>query len=390
MHFFKALESSVDMKTPKTSIAFYGPTGVGKTTLLLNIARTIQKKSAYKPSICVLDLDVLFPTTGLKLEVEDFTPAAHTIYDVLKRIDVLETDSLPKAMNVHQPSGIHFINHTSNLTHDHRKLFTFENVKKLIERCEEQYDLVLIDLSSNLRDDATMSGLAHANTICHVITDDIAHLVHSRNLLSLLKIVEQNAELPITEKVSLLLNRKLPKNSIPEELVQSTLFQRPILGSVVEKQEVGYHHNYGNFVCDYDATFRKDIEKIACKFYPFDIENLETETKVDLKRSKENWIRLYGSEHLKNCIAYGYNSQRLYVEERVHHEFNGWEVDFDESLQLVSRSCPTPEALALEIAIRNHVNEDLNIRVMWDKRNNEELLVIQDYLEKYRLFKRLS
>lgn len=66
------------------------------------------------------------------------------------------------------------------------------------------------------------------------------------------------------------------------------------------------------------------------------------------KKSKEAWIALYGSDHLKRATAAGYDSQRRYVAERAAKDAPGWTLDFDGSHKWQNRSDPSPAALDAE------------------------------------------
>ncbi|HMQ31878.1 MAG TPA: hypothetical protein PKD53_14210 [Chloroflexaceae bacterium] len=60
---------------------------------------------------------------------------------------------------------------------------------------------------------------------------------------------------------------------------------------------------------------------------------------------KRAWIADFGSDHLRRCMAGGYNCQRQYVLDRAAREFPGYVVDYNDAAAWHDRSGPSEAAL---------------------------------------------
>lgn len=120
-------------------------------------------------------------------------------------------------------------------------------------------------------------------------------------------------------------------------------------------------------------------------------------------QEKTDWIAHYGSDHLKQTFAFGYNCQRLYATERANVEHPKFNVDFDSNARWKARSCPSMIALD---EVKKLVTSGINAEVVWlthperyfeEIRNGEEhswesceAIVIYNFLGKYNLVKKVS
>lgn len=81
---------------------------------------------------------------------------------------------------------------------------------------------------------------------------------------------------------------------------------------------------------------------------------------------KEYWIGEHGSAHLKRAFSAGYDCQREYVLQRAAKEApdacTNLEVDFNDTADWKTRSCPTTEALDIADAMRKILG---NATVVW-------------------------
>lgn len=129
--------------------------------------------------------------------------------------------------------------------------------------------------------------------------------------------------------------------------------------------------------------------------------NAWRELKAELAEAdKFFWIAEHGSEHLKEAFQAGYDCQRKYVLQRAAKEFPSFEVDFNNTSDWKTRSCPSPMALRLA--------QKVGGKVVWlttpassdipdtDREYYEdyyepfeacEAVVIRRYLDKYDLVK---
>ena len=125
----------------------------------------------------------------------------------------------------------------------------------------------------------------------------------------------------------------------------------------------------------------------------------EAERKAERERleaEKLQWIQEHGSECLRDAVDLGYDCQRKYVAQRTDMEFPGYIVDFDDTAEWKSRSCPSREALA---EVKDLIAKGYDAKVVWltvppaQLPEEEwpfrpcEAIVIRNYLGKYDLVK---
>ncbi|WP_235062549.1 hypothetical protein [Thermoanaerobacterium aotearoense] len=116
-----------------------------------------------------------------------------------------------------------------------------------------------------------------------------------------------------------------------------------------------------------------------------------------LEKDKIDWINQHGSDYFKRAIANGFDCQRKYVIERAAKEFPDFIVDFDDSAEWNSRSCPSEKALYEMITLKE---KGYNANVVWLTRLPNgyddydyydidpcEAVVIRSYLGSYDLIK---
>ena len=116
---------------------------------------------------------------------------------------------------------------------------------------------------------------------------------------------------------------------------------------------------------------------------------------------KTAWITEHGSDHLKRAHTAGYDCQRLYVIERAALEAPGFTVDFNDSAEWKSRSCPSTEALDEAEAAKELDLGESSVVWLTEQPNAKrietgeyfeifgatEAVVIEDFLGKYDLVK---
>lgn len=119
--------------------------------------------------------------------------------------------------------------------------------------------------------------------------------------------------------------------------------------------------------------------------------------KKHLEEEKFKWIKQYGSDYLKRAVENGFDCQRKYVLERAAKEFPDFIVDFDDSAEWNSRSCPSEQALSEMINLKE---KGYNANVVWltklpngyddyDYYDIEpcEAVIVRGYLGSYDLIK---
>jgi hypothetical protein len=112
----------------------------------------------------------------------------------------------------------------------------------------------------------------------------------------------------------------------------------------------------------------------------------EQEDSRNKDTNKKSWIEAHGSPHLKRAYKKGYHCQREYIMQRCQKELPGFTVDFDEKKVFQERPFPSEKALDEEEFIQGKC-DNLEVRVMWDKKEKCEVVAVTNYLGKYKLSK---
>jgi hypothetical protein len=113
---------------------------------------------------------------------------------------------------------------------------------------------------------------------------------------------------------------------------------------------------------------------------------------------KSHWIKLHGSEHLKDAFELGYNINKTYVIERAKQEFPDYIVDYYDKAGWDSRRNPSIEALN---EVKELIKKEYCADVVWltdpldiseygrHYFEESEAIVIENYLGSYDLIKTL-
>lgn len=116
------------------------------------------------------------------------------------------------------------------------------------------------------------------------------------------------------------------------------------------------------------------------------------------ENEKSQWVKLYGSKHLKDAFELGYDINKTYVIERAKYEFPDYIVDYSDKAGWDSRRNPSIEALN---EVKELIKKEYCAEVVWltdpvdiskyGRHNFEEseAIVIEDYLGSYDLIKTL-
>lgn len=376
-------------------VSFIGASGSGKTTLLLNAASNLKEKFE-DLKICIIDFDLFYPSVLFKLHQLDIKESKYNIFDLLDDVDVIGEREIRNAMIKYKALNLDIL----NTPHDNLKNIEnikVENISKLIERLSEMYDYIFIDTTSNIREDEVLVSLNLSDKIILVTEQDITNVLHNRKNINMLELIENyKNEFSITNKINVVINKYKEKNGLSEDIISESLYSKSIITKINESTNATYYHNNGLLLYKNDYEVKYQIRKLSQFIHPHTIEN---ENLINKKISKEKWIELNGSEHLKDSNHLGYNSQRLYVAERWQKEFPHFTLDFDNESKWKYRSSPSEKALKIEKELREIYDDYYDIRVVWLTKpsykidNNwkeKEAIVIKNYLNKYVLVKEIN
>lgn len=263
--------SNVDEK-PSKVIVFTAPKSVGKTTILVNVAAAIKKNSEYDPKIVILDLNLVYPSVQFKFNQEDLIFSKKNIYDVINDIGHLDEEMIKEALLIHEPTKINIIDTPFESIRDFNRV-TGEKIKQLILYLREIYDVVLIDSSGNIREDATAIPLTLSDTNVVMFESDLSSLLHTRKFVEMIQLIEKKTDKKIIDKSYFILNRFRPDN-LSIDLIKEAIFD--IEGAemnvplyIPEEPLMTKYSDNGIFIVDKPGDTGDKINELASMLYPF-------------------------------------------------------------------------------------------------------------------------
>lgn len=270
---------------PKQVITFLSPSSAGKTTMLINVAGAIAKYSSYKPRICILDFNLLFPSVVYKLHSNDLIESEKNIYHLCSDIHHISEKLIKEVSITHEPTGIQIIYTPEDIIRD-TSILNEHTIQVMIDNLKEYFDLILIDTSSNIQEDATLFPLTLADKTFVFLEPDLSSLLNTRKLITMLKQFESGSDNKnITNKLNLVLNKYNPKKNVTSELLKKTIHNYDVKVQIPEDPSISSYSNNGQFFFESNTTAAKATLDLARLIYPFDKEISLTSTKNEEKKS---------------------------------------------------------------------------------------------------------
>ncbi len=184
--------------------------GVGKTTVLLNLAVTLSKYGGYK--VAVVDFDLQFGDVAIMLNL---IPSRNVI-SLLEEPPPWTSNVVLDYMIPHEQSGIEVLLAPSRP--EYAEIVQVEHIEQTLMLLREQYDYILVDTSSMFRN-IELSVLDASQQILVVTTLELSAIKDMKLCLDLLANLNYNPD-----KIRLVLNRGKPNvGGITYEDVQSGL-----------------------------------------------------------------------------------------------------------------------------------------------------------------------
>lgn len=254
---------------PNQVIVFSSTGSYGKSTLLVNSAISIKRLSSFDPKICIVDFNLIYPSILYKFHHDDLIPCKKNIFDLFDDINDLKPSLLESAMYTHEPSGIKILHTPSEMIRDFSNI-TPDSINQLISHLRSMFDLVIIDTSSNIKDDFASFPITIADKTFIVLEPDLTSILHTHKLLNLLKLFENNLDEKILPKINLVLNKESPRNKVDLELFKKSLMNFDIQVTIPEDPNMTILSNDGKFVVDSNTSSSKHIRTLANFVYPLD------------------------------------------------------------------------------------------------------------------------
>ncbi|GAB6426213.1 hypothetical protein bcgnr5378_29820 [Bacillus cereus] len=272
---------------PNHLVVFSSAMSSGKTTLLTNVAIAVHRFSQYKPKICIVDFNLLFPSVQLKYNQTDFTLAKKNIYELIEDIEDLSDDLVNQALIEHEPTGIKILNTPRNVL----RATEINNfiIEKLFTHLRSMFDLILVDTSSNIELPSNTYPIVISDKNFIITEPEVTSVVHTQRLCSLIRTLESSTGRNILNKTHLVLNKQKSKPLIEIEDIKSTIAHGDIRFIIPEDAKILEHGNNALSVIDYPSVSTKYIKELARAVYPFDMSfTIGKEKKVSTEKKHSN------------------------------------------------------------------------------------------------------
>ncbi|NPV90009.1 MAG: response regulator [Firmicutes bacterium] len=191
---------------PQVITVFGTKGGVGKTTVAVNLAVSLQQ--LYKTKAALIDLDLQFGDVGVMLNLS----SRRSLIDLAMAGGDITPESLEEYLSVH--NGISVL--AAPLKPEYAELITPGQVEKIIKALSQTYEYVVIDTAASFNE-VTLTALDRANQILLVGAQDLPTV---KNLRLSLEVLEALHHL---SKTRLILNRQNPELGIRTEDLERAL-----------------------------------------------------------------------------------------------------------------------------------------------------------------------
>ena len=170
--------------------------GVGKTTIVLNLAIAVQKLSGKK--VCVVDCDLQFGDVAIMLNLAP----QRTITNLVEEPPPWTADLVTEYMTKHEVSGIDVL--LGPAKPEYAETVQVEHIEQALTLLKERYDYVFVD-SSPLFRNIELAILDLSTIIMVVVSLELSAIKNIKLCLELLNNLNYNPE-----KIKLILNRGYP------------------------------------------------------------------------------------------------------------------------------------------------------------------------------------
>jgi septum formation inhibitor-activating ATPase MinD/DNA-binding NarL/FixJ family response regulator len=283
------------IEVPNVLAVFYSTGSAGKTTMITNIAMAIAKNSEFKPKICIVDLNLLFPSILYQFHQGDLIMGRKNIYDICDDISSLDEALIEQALVTHEPTGIKILETPSESISNFGRV-TPEVIDSLFGRLRHMFDLVLVDTSSNIRDDTTSYPITVSDKTIVLLEPDMANMLHTRKFIRMMEMIENSPNIAqkIIPKLNFVLNKENSSGTgIDAETIRKTLFNHPIRVQIPFDTNVTLFGNNGQFIGDASNSLTvKAILDLARLVYPFEKEFVLDRGKKISQKSSSSILNL--------------------------------------------------------------------------------------------------
>ena len=224
-------------------ISITGCAGIGKSIITCNLAKIASK---YNKKILIIDLDILdssIPTIfGInklkKIKKNNICEKNNIIIKINKKIDLL---SFKDFLSI-------------NLKIEIKK------IENLLIDLKKEYDLILIDNSSDVFFDITKSILKNSDEIIFIIEGNTLQINKSKRLLKI-----YTDEWKINRNKIKILCNKFSKKTISKTFLKEMFYEFKIIGKIKFNDNYNNLINYNMKIVDFNKSIREEYDKIIKK-----------------------------------------------------------------------------------------------------------------------------
>lgn len=266
----------------KSIVTFTSVSSTGKTALLVNVAYAIQKYAKIKPKICLVDLDLLFPSVAFHFLNTELKHADRDIYDISADLNYLSADFLSEALTFHKTTGIYILNTPTDPEFIH-KIGTLktEQIERILVHLRDMFDVILIDTSNTVTEDLVLFPMQFADKNFIILEPNYLNVVGVNKFFYVLKKLEDSLKEPIMSKTHIVLNKETKNKSIYSDTTRDFLYDKKFVVRVPEDSKFMDFANQGKFIVDSDSIASASIIQLANLIYPI--------KKSDQKKAKLNF-----------------------------------------------------------------------------------------------------
>ena len=220
-------------------ISITGPSGIGKSTFSTFLAKNVENSES---KILLLNFDLDENTIKTLLKIKKYPEFSTNIEDMIininKNVDVL--------FNL-------------NLLFSNKSQIDIFKIQEIINKLKMQYDLIIIDTSSNLENDYTRRVLCSSDTIFMLLEPNILGIKKAKNMLE----VFENDWKILSSKIKIIIN-KTNMYQISDSILEE------IFGDIQVVGKMKYHDSY-NLMINKNVNKKElkheyqKIYKIICK-----------------------------------------------------------------------------------------------------------------------------
>lgn len=287
---FKILDNKKNNKEKinKKIISIVGTGGVGKSIVTLNLAKSFKET---QNKILIIDFDILNNSLHTILGVNKYP---QKIKEKLQKNDLIKNKINVKELIIKINKKVDLISGI-NLLFDSKYKISNEKIKFILEELKQNYDVIIIDTSSECFFDYTKNILKNSNNILFLLEANLLEIKKAQNLL---KIYIEEWKI-LKERFNLIIN-KYNENSVDDIIINNIFSEYKILGKIKMNKKYNnlINKNYKNKI--FQNNLKKEYKKITNKIIKLNnkkrklmLENIFNKFKYNLIQKNKNIYTFY-------------------------------------------------------------------------------------------------